>query len=240
MVIALLITLSGTSPLAFANHLYQSGDFDLALLEYYRYHLEHQDEIFPTIAISECYLRLNRYKKAEDIAKKLPDHMRNYIIGRSKFYEGSFDSSIIFLKRTPIKRARVLAGLSYGHLFMFDSMAEYLDIDNPKIPSRSPVLAGALGIVPGLGHCYTGRYYDGFYSLFFTGLFAGFGYLYLRDDQKTKATISFSLSGIFWLGNILGAINSARDHNLLKKTEYLKKVMKNYPEEDFSPTNIWR
>ncbi|HID32785.1 MAG TPA: hypothetical protein EYP24_05355 [bacterium (Candidatus Stahlbacteria)] len=240
MTILLLIVLSGNDPLAFAHHLYETGDYDLALLEYYRYHLNHPEEVFPILSISECYLRLERFKKAELIAEKLPAHMRNYIIGRTKFYEGSFDSSILYLKKSDMSHARLLTGLSFGHLFRFDSMASYLGITDYKIPSRSPILAGGMGIIPGLGHIYTGRYYDGLYSFFFTGLFAGFGYLYYKDDQKTKAGICLSLSGIFWLGNILGAINSARDYNRLEKTRYLKRIMARYPEEEFSPTNIWR
>ncbi|RKX70344.1 hypothetical protein DRP53_05340 [candidate division WOR-3 bacterium] len=238
--IVFLLALSGISPLGFANHLYESGDYDLALLEYYRYHLSHPDEAFPLIAISECYLKLGRYDRIPQVAVKLPSPIKEYILGRANFYQGKFDSSITILKKLNFKPARILTGLAYGHLFRFDSLARYLGTKPPRIPHRSPAIAGFLAVFPGLGHCYSGRYYDGLFAFFFTGLFSGVGYLYLRDEEKTKATICFTLSGIFWLGNIIGAINAASDFNYFKRIEYLSSLMAEYPEEEFSPTNLWR
>ncbi|HID32273.1 MAG TPA: hypothetical protein EYP24_02715 [bacterium (Candidatus Stahlbacteria)] len=240
MVTVVFLALSGISSLNFANHLYETGDYDLALLEYYRYHLENPDEVFPILAISECYLKLNRFQRIPEIVAKLPNHVKYYILGRAKFYEGSFDSSIIYLRKTDLEPSRTMTGLAFGHLFQFDSMASYLGIKRQKVPSRSPVLSGMLGMVPGLGHIYAARHYDGIFAFFFTSLFAGFGYLYYRKEEKTKGAICFTLAGIFYLGSIVGAINAAKDYSFEKRKSYLKSIRDRYREEEFSPLNLWR
>ncbi len=81
---------------------------------------------------------------------------------------------------------------------------------------KSPLLAGLLSIVPGLGHVYVGRFGDAFEAFFFTGLFgfltaygwkAGLGRLYYITGG--------TLTGIFYFANIYGAVNIARQSNRL-------------------------
>lgn len=83
-----------------------------------------------------------------------------------------------------------------------------------QIKHKSPVIAGGLSIVPGLGKMYAGRMKDGAFAF---GFISVLGYLTYESLTK-KAYASGVVWGVvfssFYLGNIYGGIDSARNFNL--------------------------
>lgn len=93
-------------------------------------------------------------------------------------------------------------------LHNIDLIGEYSDY-----PTRDPVLAGVLGIVPGLGYVYSGHPYTGLASMALNGLLA-WATIDAFEDGDTAEGITFSIfaSG-FYLGNIFGSYKSAERFN---------------------------
>ena len=78
---------------------------------------------------------------------------------------------------------------------------------------KSPLLAGILGIVPGLGHFYCGRYKDGAVALVFNGML-GWGAVSAFSHGAKAAGVVISLFGAnFYLGSIFGGVNWAHRTN---------------------------
>jgi len=89
---------------------------------------------------------------------------------------------------------------------------------------RSPLFSAGLStVLPGAGQAYCGRWGDAWQSLSVTGLFLGTSayYLFFSTDTSTantvKGVVTASLGGLFWLGNIYGALNAALDYNDYQK-----------------------
>lgn len=99
-----------------------------------------------------------------------------------------------------------------------------------NLPKKSPVLAGCLSIFPGLGQIYSDRYKDGLNSFIINGLFGYLTYYsyYIEKDKDipnyTSAYIFGTIGTIFYLANIYGAINSARNANLIIKINHRDKL----------------
>ena len=78
---------------------------------------------------------------------------------------------------------------------------------------RSPLLAGILGIVPGLGHVYCGRYKDGLVAFVVNGLLgwgAGSGF---AEGAEAAGTVLGLFGTNFYMGSIFGAVNWAHRVN---------------------------
>ncbi len=89
---------------------------------------------------------------------------------------------------------------------------------NRNLDKKTPWLAGTLSaIIPGAGSFYTGRYLEGTYAFFLTGLF----YLATRDaitNKDNELSILFGLLTVsFYGGSIYTAVNGA--HKLNNKIE---------------------
>jgi tetratricopeptide (TPR) repeat protein len=90
------------------------------------------------------------------------------------------------------------------------------------LETRSPFLATCFSaIVPGSGQLYSGHFYDGLQAFCYVGVFAYASYLTYEHDRDTKrygnTYVMLSITGIFHLGNILGANRTARFYNKKKQ-----------------------
>ena len=97
-------------------------------------------------------------------------------------------------------------------------------IQGTQLPSRSPFLAGILStIVPGAGRLYTGRIGDALTSLLTVSLTGWQAYDGFRRDglSSVKGWALGALSGIFYVGNIYGSVNSARVYSRYVEDEFL-------------------
>jgi hypothetical protein len=97
------------------------------------------------------------------------------------------------------------------------------------VDKRSPWLAGGLSaVVPGAGSFYTGRYLEGTYAFFLTGLF----YLATRDavnHNSNELGILFGfLTVSFYGGGIYTAINGVHKLNDKLEAEELLRIREKY------------
>jgi hypothetical protein len=98
---------------------------------------------------------------------------------------------------------------------------------NPHL--KSPLIAGLLSLIPGLGKIYTKNYSDGLTAFFLNGLLAYLTYNNFQNNHKFRGYLFAILGLSFYAGNIFGSVVSASkyNNNLEKKTilqinEYIK------------------
>ena len=102
-------------------------------------------------------------------------------------------------------------------------------------PTKSPVLAGILAIIPGGGMLYCERYKDAFISFCFnTGLIWAAYTAFDNDNPALGGVITFVETG-FYSGNIYGSITAAHKYNKAAKIKILNKTFDFEPK--FDPVN---
>jgi TolA-binding protein len=115
-------------------------------------------------------------------------------------------------------------------------MAKQLALETLKgsdLPHRSVAASGLLSaIVPGAGQTWCGRTADGFFSLLLTGSFTYLAANAYQNNSETSAFVMGTLGFSFYMGNIYGAINSAKRYNFkhvdLFKTKINHEIEKVY------------
>jgi tetratricopeptide (TPR) repeat protein len=96
---------------------------------------------------------------------------------------------------------------------------------------KSPVAAGFLAIVPGLGHLYCERPGDALVSFLVNGLFAwGAVESFSQEQYVLGGILSFFELG-WYMGNIHSAVGSAYKHNRYQEKMFLDRL-----EKDADPT----
>jgi len=102
-----------------------------------------------------------------------------------------------------------------------------------NIPSHSRGLSVLLSaLLPGLGQTYNGRYLSGLISLAGVGATACAGAFLHRRGENGLAAGAFSLSAVFYCGNLYGAYNSASEFNAKQKKLYRDGLSANIPPYD--------
>ncbi|MBD3286331.1 hypothetical protein GF359_07270 [candidate division WOR-3 bacterium] len=265
MIYLLITTLFSQTPIDFADHLYATGDFQRAALEYERigFMLETDTPLasYALLRAGESLLRQGERERASQIYSaglgkfKDDEHRYTYGLIRSSFPEGKYiqvDTLAANLEGTELNRqgtvyrsfALAFAGDTAGAVQHFASLQETLPgnaalrlIRTPP-RHRSPFFIATLStVLPGAGQAYCGRWGDAWQSFSVTALMTGAGVYYLAFSQDStsantvKGIVFTSLGGLFWLGNIYGAVNAALDYNEYeerKRTEQLYNLMKQF------------
>jgi tetratricopeptide (TPR) repeat protein len=81
------------------------------------------------------------------------------------------------------------------------------------LPEKSPVLAGLLSIVPGLGHIYLGEYAVAFTALCWNGLFGFATYDGFRRGHYGVGALLAAMELLWYSGTIYGAVSGAHRYN---------------------------
>ncbi len=88
-------------------------------------------------------------------------------------------------------------------------------------PTKSPLLAGTLSIVPGGGQLYCHRYEDAIIALALnTGFFWAASDAFDKEQYGLGGLLSFVGLG-FYLGNIYGAVNDAHKYNQMQTRQVI-------------------
>jgi tetratricopeptide (TPR) repeat protein len=90
------------------------------------------------------------------------------------------------------------------------------------LPYKDPTTAGALSVVPGLGHVYCERYKDGLVALLLNGLFIWATVEAFQGNQEVLGGILGFVELGFYSGTIYSAVNSAHKHNRKVKEDFLQ------------------
>jgi len=90
------------------------------------------------------------------------------------------------------------------------------------LPYKDPTTAGALSVVPGLGHVYCERYKDGLVAFLLNGLFIWATIEAFHEDQEVLGAVLGFVELGFYSGTIYSAVNSAHKHNRKLKDDFLQ------------------
>lgn len=86
-------------------------------------------------------------------------------------------------------------------------------------PRKKPWLGGVLGLIPGLGHVYSGEYANGFRSLFLNGLFL-WGMVEAADEDLWGVFAVAGFAELTWYsGSVYGGIDAAHRYNRARLDE---------------------
>ncbi len=94
------------------------------------------------------------------------------------------------------------------------------------IPQKSPIAAGLLSVVPGLGHIYIGEYAIALTALSWNGLFAFATYDAFHQRQIGVGVLLSVLELLWYSGTIYGAISGANRYNRDARRLYLEQIDK--------------
>ena len=90
------------------------------------------------------------------------------------------------------------------------------------LPYKDPTTAGALSVVPGLGHAYCERYKDGLVAFLLNGLFIWATIEAFHEDQEVLGAVLGFVELGFYSGTIYSAVNSAHKHNRKLEDDFLR------------------
>lgn len=251
---------AGSSATGFADYLYREQDYARAAAEYLRCAFSAETPELRTYAglmAAEACLELGDNARARQVFGRFRDagDLARYGTGRAWFAEARYDSCRAALE--PIAdaaladRARTLRAWSLFREHRFadgaplfgeasePALAELGRLDGHDLSRRSRLAASALALVPGLGHLYAGRAWDGAYSFLTVagcGLLTGW-YATHPEYDRTRLKLGFSaaLSVLFYSANIYGANVAAREYNRLRSRQYLDRAERLFDASDLVP-----
>ncbi len=225
----------------FASELFQNGEYYRAVSEYKR--LEYY---FPqshltrrsTLQIGKSYMAGNRLEEAINFWNRrligLNSDSENYfelqtLLGISLL---DLDKSKTFsLREKNIENAFSHFAEVKGDRLENRIIQDFSEAWMTKLPSptKSPALAGMMSaVVPGSGSVYCGRYMEGIYGFFITGLFyiATMDALKKENDGLGLVLGFFTVS--FYGGNIYTGVNSAYKLNDKVEADALLRLRKKH------------
>lgn len=197
---------------------YHGGEYQRAIDYFARVRATYSSRHFTQAALYEgvCYNRLKMPVQARDafdraLAFDATDHYApDALIGRAltRISQGDLDGGETDLgllpQRYPADPRAENVPAAVGQL------AEYR-----AKPVKSSLLAGSMSaILPGSGQIYAGHTKDGLMALLVNGLFITGTVVALDQENYATAAIAGGLGLPFYLGNIYGAANAARQWNL--------------------------
>jgi tetratricopeptide (TPR) repeat protein len=91
-----------------------------------------------------------------------------------------------------------------------------------QLPYKDPTIAGAMSVVPGLGHVYCERYKDGLVAFLLNGLFIWATIDAFHGDQNVLGAVLGFIELGFYSGTIYSAVNSAHKLNRKVKDDFLQ------------------
>ncbi len=248
---------------AFADHLYETGDYSRAATEYLRIRFTGPDGVACSCAgwmAAESFLQAGDYARARTTFRTnsaLPGAFGSYGVARTYLAESRYAEARVELARInePVLADKSLAltgwSLCKEHHFAdaaalfrqatgITGLDELAELDGHDLPRRSR-LAGSLmsAVLPGAGQVYSGRTGDGLYALLTvasTGLVTWwFAAHPEHDGTRVKLGIFGTLTALFYSAGIHGANIAARDFNRFHQRDYLARIERILYRADLEP-----
>jgi tetratricopeptide (TPR) repeat protein len=97
-------------------------------------------------------------------------------------------------------------------------------LDLPAPPSKSPLLAGLLSVIPGLGHLYLGEVATGLTAFAWNGLFGAAVFDSFRRGQIGAGSLLAVLELLWYSGTIYGAVAGAERYNRDARESFLERL----------------
>jgi len=175
--------------------------------------------------ISECQVKLRQYDAAvrtlENLIKQTDDRdirdEANYRIGWIYIETGSFHAARDYLNRIRPQN-RTLYNIDH----LFAELAK-----EPLLEKKSPLLAGTLSIVPGLGYLYCDRLGDALISFIVNSAMIYATYAAIDNDNPALGGILAFVELGFYSANIYGSTTSAHKFNRRKEQDFIETLKRN-------------
>ena len=90
------------------------------------------------------------------------------------------------------------------------------------LPSKDPVTAGVMAVIPGLGHVYLSRYKDAAVAFLLNGLFIWATVESFNQDHNVLGGILAFFELGWYAGNIYSAVNGAHKYNRKVRNDFRK------------------
>ncbi|GEM_PF-6832600 len=203
-----------------AESFIRAGYYEEALREYDRGKSYCSEERLIYLRGRLFFIRGN-YSMAEYLWGRLRDRRRNFLVGISKMMQ--FD-------RDGLKFLRSYADEVSGEdkKKVFSLMKNFPE----KLPYRSPLLAGVLSaLLPGAGQVYTSHYGEAGMSFVVNAIFAFLTYQAIRKAEMIPH-YGYAEAGFwgfigmgFYLGNIYGAVLSAKRYNYYYRSRFRREML---------------
>jgi tol-pal system protein YbgF len=168
--------------------------------------------------MGESYYRQGLQKEAQEVFKKVIEtyphlevkHAAQYRLAWSRMkadqWREASETFKMVEKESPLyHNAQDLAELS---------------LKGEALPYKKPTTAGALAILPGLGHLYCERPKDALVAFLLNGLTIWAAIEAFDEDLQVLGGILLFLEVGFYAGNIYSAVNSAHKHNRKVKNDF--------------------
>lgn len=223
----------------YADYLFKSKEYTRAVLEYERTCFLDSQNWDAHFYLMQSYRKSGQETKGlkhfQSIRFRLPqnqllpfeheNHVCRFIAQPSWFITKTekdsvselpyFKSPALLLSHDWNAAKTYLSGINYKN---DKTLTKYYDnsVEGLKLNYKKPWLAGTMSaIVPGLGKVYTGYYKDGIMAFLMTGVSAYQAYRGFKAKGAGSGIfiIYTGLTAGFYLGNIYGAVKSARQKN---------------------------
>jgi TolA-binding protein len=209
----------------------KGGKADLALEHFQQIPTDFEGTIIAEKAAYEIGTTLfasGRYTDAEKVFSEFINHYpRSNDLDSGKVY---LAWSLIHLWELD-RAADIFSSISEESSYypIARALAEEIQGD-PKLPRKSPVLAGIMsGVLPGAGQVYTGRYNEGLTSFVLNGTFIwAIVELFNRGNEVAGILLGFFEVG-WYTGGVFGAVNNAHKYNRKARSDYLLDLQNRFP-----------
>jgi hypothetical protein len=229
--------------LSFADSLYCHGEYYRAITEYYRGMFSDGDRDYCHAQIRNCYQEGGDYEGLIGYLEGSMDREDRLYVALANLKNDRPDIASI-VSDDPLDPAKSLIySLSEAYRGRYQGAGQRLDKitdpafegirdevariveENKGLDFRSPLLAGILGIVPGLGYAYTGAWQTALSSLLANAILLGAAYELMGQELYFSAASVGAVGLGFYLGNIYGSANSAAKRNRTLRKQHLDKYL---------------
>lgn len=246
--------LSAGTDLELFLKLIDEGHFSEAISEYYRITLLELKVDLKTLEYNyyRALFGLGEYEKVifhyeNTLDSSLRDDDDIMLkVGESWFKLYQFAQSLSFLDQsfqTKTNQAYLLEGLNQAHLDRFtDAYSSFgkveashvfydyalrnkeISLSLQELKLKSPLAAGLLGVIPGLGYAYSGHLTTGISALILNGLLGYATYTSFNTGNTGVGILSGVFTGAFYFGSISGGAKAAKRTNEARKNRLKNKL----------------
>ncbi len=182
-----------------------------SVLDWYDRPTDFRDTAAAGLVAGHTMYRLGEYEKAIPVLVETERAAGTPMdTGRARYLEGL---CLVRLERWAEGRT-AFSRVEVGSPYYARARRHYESLSvEPGYPVKDPAKAGILGIVPGLGYAYTGHTRTALVAFVVNGLLGWAAVDAIRDDHIAAGASLAGLALGFYVGNIVGSVESAHRHN---------------------------
>ena len=109
--------------------------------------------------------------------------------------------------------------------YRLDSLSQQLEAGPGA--KKSPLAAGLLSIIPGMGQLYCGRYHDALVSFFLNAALGWSAWELFENDNNALGSLVSLLEIGFYSGNISSAVTGAHKYNRRQNRHFIDRLKQN-------------